>query len=208
MRKSQMLLSLSSVVALGQEPAESAKDQARLSDLLNRSEQLRREGRPANAVALIEEALVLARKATGEPTKEVVRITEELAKLHEEREDFAAARASRRLVLEMSTKLFGDRDWRTNDARLALVNVDRLEGMTRDQRRRLVDLHHSQETAERLFTQRLTADALDPARRALEECRALLGERSREFIRASNILGILYAQDRDLERAEPLLRQA
>ena len=120
--------------AHGQAAAEDAKAAA-LKDrnrLWEETRKLRAAGKTAEALAAAEAMLAIERKVLREDDADLAVSLGWLAELQVEREDFAAAKAARREVLDILRKRLGESDWRVVDARRALEDVERLAGMDRD----------------------------------------------------------------------------
>src|SRR5262249_29848659 len=123
-------------------PSLSKKQQEKLKErdrLSAEAQKLRAAGKLAEAIAVAEKMLALEREVLGELHEDVVGSVELLGKVHEQREDFAAARQPRQEVLAIRTKLQGGQHWRVTDALPAVAHVDRLAQLAPEQRRQLVE---------------------------------------------------------------------
>src|SRR5205814_8475153 len=100
---------------------------------------LRAEGKVPEAIAACEKILAVKRDVLGPIHPEVASWLQQLAELHLQCEDFTAARKARAQLVDITTKVFGDKHWRTVDARVALADVEGLARLDRDQRRRLTE---------------------------------------------------------------------
>jgi tetratricopeptide (TPR) repeat protein len=126
--------------------------------LWKEAQQLRAEGKIAEALAAGEAMLAIERRELPADDPDLVGFLSWLAALHVAREDFAAAAAARRETLEILLKHLGASDWRVVDARLAIVDVESQAKLAPDQRRRLaetmrldrmvVELYHAGKFAE------------------------------------------------------------
>src|SRR5262249_27671722 len=99
------------------------------------AEKLRQAGKLVEAIAAWEKKIAIERVVLGDRHEDLIVSLEELADLHEAREDFAAARKVHQEILALSRKRYGDQDWRVTDARLALEHGERLAALDPDQRR-------------------------------------------------------------------------
>jgi len=165
-------------------------------------------GRLDEAVAAAEKMLAIERQLFGNVHSEIVGSVQWLARLHAEREDFAAAHQACQEVLELETKLHGVGDWRVTDARLAVAEVDRLAGLAPEPRRLLAEADRLNQRVVGLIGQGKSEAALEPARRALEIRKQVLGERHPDYATSLNNLAVLYRSMGDYAKAEPLFRQA
>src|SRR5262249_49469722 len=117
-----------------------AAQQARLKErdrYAAETQKYRRAGKLQEAIQAAERMLAIEREVLGNLHVDVVGSLEHLAKLHESREDFPAARKYRQEVLALCKQLHGDKDWRVTDARLILEDVDRLAQLDQESRQQL-----------------------------------------------------------------------
>lgn len=128
------------------------------------------------------------------------------AKRQERGGDFSSAQTARREALAILTRLHGDRDWRTIDARLALVDGEHLAGMTPVQRRRLAEAEDLHEQAVALGSK--GKEAIPLARKAVEIRKELLGEAHHQCAASLYVLGAAHARAGEWARAQPLLQKA
>src|SRR5580698_5795097 len=105
----------------GQQQKESL---ARLQRLIQEANQLAASGKTVEAIAAWEKVAVSAPPVVGDVSEVMANVNEWLAYLQEQRGAWPAARKSRENVLTIRGKLFGEKDWRVTDARLAVQNVD------------------------------------------------------------------------------------
>ena len=133
----------------------------------------------------------------------------QLAELHEEREDWPAAKKHREEVLRIQTKRFGEQDWRTGDAQRALSRwrrcwrrVDRRGAAELKEARRLHD------EARRLHGKGQYREAADLCRKALAIRKKVLGPEHPDTAVSLNNLGLLLLARRDYAGARPYYEQA
>jgi tetratricopeptide (TPR) repeat protein len=131
-----------------------------------------------------------------------------LAGLHLEREDFAAARATRQEGLEILRKLHGPSHWRVTDARQTLQDVERRSAMTRDQRQKLAEAGRLNREIVALNRAGRSSEALASARHALAINKAVLGERHPDTATSLNNLAFVLWVQRDYAGVVPLLKEA
>src|SRR5262249_43920638 len=129
--------------------------------------QLLQAGKKAEAVARWEKELARTRRVFGPFHEEVDKTAQALARLHELREDFPAARTVREQVLAIRMKLYGAQDWRVTDARLELEHVKRLAQLTATDRQRLGQAKALKQRVVRLRQAGRPQEALPLARQAL-----------------------------------------
>jgi CHAT domain-containing protein len=148
------------------------------------AQKLRQAGQLGEAITAAEKRLAIERDVFGDGHEDVIGALEQLAELHEAREDFAAARKARQEVLTLRTKLHGDKDRLVTNARLALEYLDRLARMDADSRWQL----HLRE-------------------QACDLRRKLLGENHPDYADSLNNLSGLYLAMGEYAKALPLLQQ-
>jgi len=188
-----------------------AEQQARLKErdkLLQDVDSLRRAGKLDEAIAAAQQVLAIERQVFGPVHEKVAQSQDLLAALQEQKEDFAAARQTRKDVLALCEKLYGHDHWRVTGARLALAYTERLAGMDSDQRPRLAEAWRQLQRAASLRQERKFQDAEGCARKGAEVCKELLGEEDPGYAIALNELGLVSQAKGEYERAESLFRQA
>jgi hypothetical protein len=94
-------------------------------------------GKKAEALAVWQKKLAIEREVFGQVHEVVAQSLERLARMHEWREDFRAARQARQEVLAIRTQLYGEQDWRVTDARLDLKYLKALTALDAEGRRQL-----------------------------------------------------------------------
>src|SRR5262249_43315176 len=148
-----------------------AAQQARLKErdrYAAQAEKLWRAGKQAEAIAAWEQKLAIEREVFGEAHEEVAESLEQLAGLHEAREDFPAARKVRREVLALRSRLHGEKDWRVTDARLALENTEHRARLDANSRQRLRQASELNRQVLSLWKQGRSREALPLAQQAAE----------------------------------------
>jgi len=123
------------------------------------------QGKLTEAIAAAEKMLAIERKVLGDFNDDVVDSLVRLAEMHEAREEFAVARQARQDVLAIRTKLYGEKEWRVTDARLALEQTIRLSQFDAAERRE----HRAQRVAVHHGRQRLARGGFDAHRRVVDE---------------------------------------
>jgi tetratricopeptide (TPR) repeat protein len=197
-----------------QEPARSLSPSERQQRLRERDRyaqeaaKLAEEGKLAEAVTAAEKALALERQLFGDVHEEVVGSLQWIARLQEQREDFAAARRACREVLTIRRKLDGPGHWRVADARRALEDLERRSGLSPAQRQRLGEASRLNEEARALYGRGKSREAIRAAQQALAISKEVLGERHPDYANSLNNLAELYEAMGDYGKAEPLCRQA
>jgi hypothetical protein len=114
---------LTSKTAAPEKAARAKREQQAIKEvqrLVNEAKSLEEAGKLAEAITDWERAVVIARPFVGNVSEFVARIKERLAQLREARTEWRPARQARQTVLLIRTKLYGEKDWRVTDARLAL----------------------------------------------------------------------------------------
>ncbi len=169
---------------------------------------LQQEGKLAQAIAAAQKMLAIERQVFGDVHEDVVGSLEWLADLFEQQENFTAARTARQEVLTIRLKLHGEKDWRVTDARWALSDVERLMAMTPAQRHTLAEAGKLNESVLALMRQGRAREAVQPALRAVQLRKEVLGEKHPDHAISLNNLAGLYDAMGEYAKAEPLYRQA
>ena len=107
--------------------------------LWDQTQKLRAAGKLSEAIAAAEAMLAIERKVLPAGHADLAVSLDWLAMIYSDREDFAAAKVARQQALEVLRKRYGETHWKVTDARLALEDVERRAGMTRDQRQKLAE---------------------------------------------------------------------
>jgi CHAT domain-containing protein/tetratricopeptide (TPR) repeat protein len=176
--------------------------------LRTEANQLGKAGKLTEAATLIEKMLALERAIFGDSHQEVANSLNLLARLHEARQDFKAARKAHQEVLAIRTKLYGAKDWRVTDARLALEGVGRLAKMDHESRQRLRQASVFEIKVVHLHGQGEYKEALILASKVREIRRQLLGENHLDYARILDNLAGLHSTMGDYAKALPLHEQA
>jgi CHAT domain-containing protein/tetratricopeptide (TPR) repeat protein len=163
------------------------RERARLD---RHAEDLRADGKFAEAAVVAEQRVAADRAALGPDHDEVADATEKLAALREAAGNSDAARRLREEVLRVRSKLHRESDWRIRDARYALTNGERIAGLDADARRRLGDAFAAAGQFQRLRRQGRYAAAADAARESLAIRRKVLGDDHIDSRDAANDLAI------------------
>src|SRR5205814_1304819 len=125
----------------------------------------------------------LARPAgpSGNLHEDVVGSLQWLAQLHEQREDFKAARAALQEVVAIKEKVYGVRHWQATDARLARARSARLALLDEAQRLLLTQAGQASARAAALSDQGKVAEAIALADRALQLYQQVLGDKHPDY---------------------------
>jgi tetratricopeptide (TPR) repeat protein len=190
---------------LTREQQEKIEEVKRLLAELNK---LRAAGKLAEAVAAAEKALAIVRDLVGPVHLDETQLLELLAGLHEQREDFEAARKARKEVVDIATRLYGREGWRVTDARLALSDLELKAKLTPEQRQRLRAAAEGNQRVFALYGQGKYREAVPLAERIAEQRKLLMGEKHPSYALSLNSLAMLYGTMGDYAKAEPLYLQA
>jgi CHAT domain-containing protein/tetratricopeptide (TPR) repeat protein len=166
------------------------------------------QGKLTEAIAAAEKMLAIERKVLGDFNDDVVDSLVRLAEMHEAREEFAVARQARQDVLAIRTKLYGEKEWRVTDARLALEQTIRSSQLGAAQRRDLAEAHSLNQEIVRLYEQGQFGKAAQLAAKVLVIRKKVLGEAHPDYADSLNNLAALYMYQGDYAKAEPLFRHA
>jgi len=178
------------------------------SALQNLAQRLRDRGDLDPAGVVYRQAAALFAKTLGEAHARTHSCLNGLAVLrarqgrkYEEDGDFAAARTARQEVVDLYARTRGADHWWTRDARLARADVDRLAGMTAEDRERLRGASRLLTQAVDLSKQGKLQQAVTPATQALETRLALLGQDHPEVASVRMTLGYLMRLQKDYKGA-------
>ena len=195
-----------------QEQVPSAKHgqqtETELKRLAKEAEHLEGAGKLAEAIAVGEKASGLALRLYGNESEPVAAQQEVLARLHEKREEWQAARHARQDVQIIRTKLYGEKDWRVTDARLALEQTVRLSQMDAAQCRELIKATSLKDEVDRLRNKKgQYGQAVPLAENALAIHKKVLGESNRDYADRLDDLAILTLYLGEYAKAQLLYRQ-
>lgn len=208
-----ILLAALFVAAVGQSPQTSppAPDPEQLAErnrLSRLCEQLRDEGKLAEALATAETMLALERKILPADVEDIRGSLVFLGETAQRAEDGKRATAYRAELVAWCVRHRGPQHWQTMDARAAQSDMQRRTALStadRDELRRSRLLGN--EMLE-LYGQGKTAEAIAKAKQSSELCGKVLGEQSQDYATCLTNLGFLYAALPDDEQAEAMHRRA
>lgn len=193
----------------GKQPARSADELRDARDRLDATaRKLRSEGKFFEAAEAREQMLAVEREWLGEDHEEVILSLEWLAEVYEELEDFDAAEAKRKTVLNWRERQQGENHWETVDARLAVTDVARVRALEGTQRRELAEATRQYQEISRLYRTGAHPTAVKLAQEVLLIHKRLLGEEHPLYAASLSNLGILYESMGDYARAETLYTQS
>ena len=147
-------------------PPLTADQQGRLKErdqVAIQAEQLRSQGKLPEAIQAAEAMLAIEREVLGATSEDAIGSLELLAHLHQDREDWAAARKVRKEVLNLRSARLPKDDWQVADARWALDNIDTLAKHSDRDRRRLREADRLIQQVEELLARGKYSDVLGPA---------------------------------------------
>jgi tetratricopeptide (TPR) repeat protein len=188
-----------------------AAQQARLKErdrYGDQTDKLRRAGKLVEAIAAAQKMLAIEREVFGDLHEDVIGSLQQIAEMHESREDFVAARQVRREVWDLRKKMHGESDWRVSDARLGVEDVERLAGLEADKRRQLRQASELNQQVERLWQQGRAREALPLARQAVAIRVQILGKKHPDYAQSLNNLAVLYQTVGDYPKALELFQRA
>jgi CHAT domain-containing protein/Tfp pilus assembly protein PilF len=205
---SSLLLGVRGPVS-GQEISQQAKEALEQRDRLRtETQKLRGQGKVPEAIAAAEAMLAIERKVLTADHPDLAASLEWLARLHLAREDFAAAKEARTEALEILRKRYGATHWKVTDARLALEQVDRVQAMTPEKRRKAAEGDRLNGEVIALFRAGRYREALELARREVALDKELLGEHQPDYATSLvNLAGLLDSLGHAVA-ATPLYEQA
>ncbi len=193
-------------------PALSEAERARQ---LQERDQLRAEvnklaeaGKLDEVVAAELKILTIERSVLGELHDDVVASLQVMARLHELRDDWTAARKALTEVLAIRQRQPERKDWLIGDAKRALADLDRRVTLNPNQRQRLQEADRLSRYAVALDRQGNYAEGIASVRKAMEIRGGLLGENDTSYADSLNHLARLYHKLGEYAKAEPLHRHA
>jgi WD40 repeat protein/CHAT domain-containing protein len=172
------------------------------------SQQRIKSDQSARSIAAGERTLAIMRRKGPEVSEAIAKIQCVLARLHEKREDWEAAKKAREEVLSIRSKLYGEKDGRVIEARRLLNNTMRMSALTSEQRGLAAKAESLVSQAMQFAQQGRPANGIPLASEALEIRRKVVGEAHPDFAMNLNVLATLYRRQGDDSRAETLYRQA
>ncbi len=181
---------------------------AEIQRLLERSRSEAAAGRADEAVAAAKKALAIQREMPDDQHGQLAETLEWLAGLHEEHQDFTAARTALEELLAVRRALHGERHWRTSQARVDLEKIIRFQALRPEQRNELEKAKQAQRQAMQRYQAGAPLEALPLMRQALDVYRTVYGREHPESNDALLHLVVLYQQAGDYAKALPLARQA
>src|SRR5262245_25562883 len=170
--------------------------------------QLLRLGKHAEAIASLEKQLARERKILGEVHDAVALSLRWLAYIHENREDFRAARKAHEEIVTVRIKLHGEEHWRAREARLQREDVDRLERMGPDARTRVRQANALSAEIARLRAAGKPHEALLRARKVLAVRQELWGEDHPQYAVSLNNLAAAHRELGEFREARDLCKRA
>jgi CHAT domain-containing protein/tetratricopeptide (TPR) repeat protein len=170
--------------------------------------QLRRDGKLTEAIALWKKRVAILREVLGDDNEYVTKDLDVLARWQVQAEDFAGARTTRQLLVDIQTRRKGAGHWETTDARLDLAEVEQLARLTPEERRQLADADRLADQAFRAFRQRKLDEAVRLERQSLAVRKQVTGEESRDYASSLSHLVIHQMARDDPEAARPDAEQA
>jgi CHAT domain-containing protein/tetratricopeptide (TPR) repeat protein len=195
----------------GRSPELTAEQRAKLTErdgLVREAEELRGQGKYAEALERATRALSLTRQVHGDESPEAAEDLARVAELHELGGDFKRAVQTRQQVLALQTKLDGENHWRTSDARRALAFAEKLAGLKEEQRAKVVGALRKEQEALRLGRQGKHAEAERKATEVLETFQALSWQDSAEAARVWHLLGRARAGRQDARGVKEAIERA
>lgn len=126
---------------------------------------------------------------------------------HEDREYFDAAMNCRHEVLQIMTSLFGEDNWRTQHARLAIAQTERLATLTPEERARWVEAKRLDASTNSLYQQGQPMQAAAACRQVVATIEALLGRHHPDYARTLNNLGLLEQALGNMDEAKTLIEK-
>ena len=131
-----------------------------------------------------------------------------VARLQEDRENWAEAVKARREVVIIRERQPDQKDWRIADARRALADLDQRSELSDAQRQRLKEANRLERLQRAQSEQRKYAEGIETCRKVIQLRGELLGESHPQYAGSLNNLAALYQNIGDYSRAGPLYRHS
>jgi len=179
-----------------------------MQTLWKQSRQLQREGKFSEAIEATQLMLDKERGIYGPSHPELAISLGLLAELQEATTDHGGAETTRTEVLEMLKQAFGEQDWRTTDARLALEELRQRLRLSPDQRHQLQLAEQCDTRAVILKSDGKHREAIPLYLESLQKRRTVLGERHQLVAVSMNNLAAVYHRLDDFSAAESLYQQS
>ncbi|HTU19456.1 MAG TPA: tetratricopeptide repeat protein [Gemmataceae bacterium] len=167
-----------------------------------------RAGKLAEAVAAAEKMLAIERQVLGDNHEDTAGSLTWLTRLYGETGSFDKARAAADEAVKIQTTLRGAEHWQTLDARRDRDDVDRLARLSAEDRDHLREARALLTRAVSLYRQNKLQEALEPAGKALEIRKTLLGEEHPKVAAALMVQGYVLRLQKNYKTAAASYRQA
>jgi CHAT domain-containing protein/Tfp pilus assembly protein PilF len=165
-------------------------------------------GKITDAIAAAEKMLAIERPIYGNVHPEIVGSLQILARLHERREDFDAAKKERQEIFNAQKKLLGPNDWRTTDARLDLQESVQLAKLNAKNRAELGQADQWLLQANAKSRQGKDREGAELADKAVALRTRLLGTEHRQTAQSIAMAGFAWDRAAQPKKARPLYEQA
>lgn len=189
-------------------PPELREESAELKRYMSVVLQSIKAGNLSKAIEAQEKLASLVRERSGPAHEGLAGMLENLAKLHELRADFAAARKARQEMVAILVRLHGENHWKSKEARFALDDLSRLEKLDPQDRQTLRESDRLSATVSELLKQGKRSDAASAVLQVTGIRGRLLGLRHPRLADVLCQAAGIYASDGDVARAAALYKKA
>ncbi len=172
--------------------------------LWNQSSQFANEGNFNEAMELLEQAYSLEESVFGPAHAEMLGTLDVLAQLAERKQDEKQLIDIRKRQHRMMKHLYGEANYRTQDASRAITTAEQNATRSPEDRTRLQQAKELNNTAVKFFNEGNYAAAVQIAKQAAEIHKQVLGEQHPSYATSLNNLAEFYSSMGDNARAEPL----
>jgi CHAT domain-containing protein/tetratricopeptide (TPR) repeat protein len=183
-------------------PAERKKLLAERDSWENKSRTFRGQGKFAEAIAAVEQAMAIERGVFGEVSDEVAKSLDQIGGYQVDRDDFAGARKSFEHMQSILLKLHDKNDWHLIDVRLDLEDVEIHEHLTPAARKELALAEQVDGQALISFRKGEFAQGIKLESQALEIRRRILGDANVNTANSRLKLATLYSWTGEYAKAE------
>jgi len=189
-------------------PPELRAKSAELKRYMSVALQSIKAGNLSKAIEAQEKLASLVRETVGPTNEALAGMLEALAKLHELRADFTAARKARQEMVAILARLHGENHWKSTEARFALDDLSRLEKLSPQDRQTLRESDRLSATVSDLLKQGKRSDAVSAVLQVTGIRSRLLGLGHPRLADVLCQAAKIYTSDGGVARAAALYKKA
>lgn len=167
-----------------------------------------RNGQLDEAMKLLEQVYALEESLFGVAHENLLETLGTLAQIAEITQDSQAGIDIHRRVHRITEQLYGETDYRTQDAQRTITDAQQNAARSPEDHTRLQQSRKLSQDVLKLYNEGKYSVAISVAKQVAETRKTVLGERHTEYAKSLNHLGMLYQATGNYPRAEPLYVQA